>query len=521
MKFIFLLFSTILVLFLPIQAFCSHNIISAEYYIDNDPGEGNGNPLYIKKGLFFKDNFDSENNNVGELNYTSFANWTVDNGAVDLVGEGFVYDGVDFDFWPGNGQYVDLDGTTDKAGTFITKTTFNLLPGKYTLEFSLAGSNRGDTNTVTVSLGNIYNETFTKVSDEPFEKISREINVFSTIKVRLSFAHTGNDQYGLLLDNVQLSTQNETIWSEFSAEISLPQNITIGPHYLFLRMKNENNQWSFSRKHLFIVDGTKTINQAEYFIDNDPGEGKGSALSMEDNNTFQLSSIDTSSLSVGVHNIYVRMRNSESQWGPPRVYQFEVTEEPFIKQAEYFIDNDPGKGNGYSLNSLDGSFDEFYENLTGEINTTYVSYGKHNLFVRAMDSYSIWGEPIQIIFESREHSNPSISGNVKFSIGGWSNLSLKNAEVALQGTDFYTSTDDNGKFTFLDVPEGDYILSINAPGFDEFTKNISWSGGESFNLDIPPILLGGCGLKGDFNNDDKIDLKEAIHALQISTQFTQ
>jgi len=519
MKFIFLL--SAFIIFYPFQALCSHNIISAEYYIDNDPGEGKGTSLNIKKGLFFRDNFDSENNKIGELNYTSFSNWSVPDGAVDLVGEGFVYDGVDFDFWPGNGQYVDLDGTTDKAGNFVTKTTFSLLPGKYNLEFSLAGSNRGDRNTVTVTLGNIYSETFTKDSDEPFEKISREIIVSSNTNVKLTFSHTGSDQYGLLLDDVQLSTQNETIWSEFSAEILLPQDITIGQHYLFLRMKNESNQWSFSRKHPFVVNGTKSINQAEYFIDNDPGEGKGIPLSVEDDDTFQLSSIDTSSLSAELHNIYVRMRNSEGQWGPPRVYQFEVTDEPFIKQAEYFIDNDPGKGNGYSLNSFDGSFDEFDENLTGEINTTYVSYAKHNLFVRAMNSYSIWGEPIQIIFESREHTNPSISGNVKFTIGGWNNLSLKNAEVALRGTDFYTSTDDNGKFTFLDVPAGDYILSINAPGFDEFTKNISWSGEESFNLDIPPILLGGCGLKGDFNNDDKIDLKEAIHALQISTQFTQ
>ncbi len=56
------------------------------------------------------------------LNYAGFANWDVLDGFVDLIGNGF------FDLLPGNGLYVDLDGSTGDAGKLISKTTFTLDP---------------------------------------------------------------------------------------------------------------------------------------------------------------------------------------------------------------------------------------------------------------------------------------------------------------------------------------------------------------------------------------------------------
>ena len=52
-------------------------------------------------GVIFSDNFNAENGGTGVLNYNSFNNWTVTDGTVDLIGNGF------FDFYPGNGLYVD------------------------------------------------------------------------------------------------------------------------------------------------------------------------------------------------------------------------------------------------------------------------------------------------------------------------------------------------------------------------------------------------------------------------------
>jgi hypothetical protein len=58
----------------------------------------------------FSDDFNTDSL---ALNQTSFlGGWTVSSGTVDLIGTGF------FDFYPGNGHYVDLDGSTANAGVF-------------------------------------------------------------------------------------------------------------------------------------------------------------------------------------------------------------------------------------------------------------------------------------------------------------------------------------------------------------------------------------------------------------------
>ena len=74
--------------------------------------------------VLFEDNFDTENDGIGELSYDNLANWTILSGGIDLIGNGF------WDAYPGNGLYLDLDGTYGsdrsqaKAGTIQTKEDF-------------------------------------------------------------------------------------------------------------------------------------------------------------------------------------------------------------------------------------------------------------------------------------------------------------------------------------------------------------------------------------------------------------
>lgn len=149
-------------------------------------------------GVIFSDNFNSETQG---LNYTGFANWTVTSGSVDLIGTGF------YDFYPGNGNYVDLDGTTsgqNPAGQITTIQSF--AAGSYTLTFDLGGSTRGDTNTVEVALGN-YTHDITLPSSAP---LALQTLTFTTTGGHLSFTNLGlSDNFGLLLDNVTLSTVPE------------------------------------------------------------------------------------------------------------------------------------------------------------------------------------------------------------------------------------------------------------------------------------------------------------------------
>ena len=51
----------------------------------------------------FSDNFNAQNGGVGTLNFSGFTNWTVSNGSVDLIGNGF------FDFYPGDPEDDEVD----------------------------------------------------------------------------------------------------------------------------------------------------------------------------------------------------------------------------------------------------------------------------------------------------------------------------------------------------------------------------------------------------------------------------
>lgn len=166
--------------------------------------------------VLLQDDFNNENGGTGILNYFNLKNWTLARGAVDLIGRGF------FDFQPAYGLYLDLDGSVNLAARLVSRTPFDLRRGKYRLEFDLAGSFRGDTNTVTVSLGSLFQESFTLGFNEPFRRIVRTIDVPAPVQASLVFDHQGADNVGLLLDNVLLQapscSQTVTVdWGDGSA----------------------------------------------------------------------------------------------------------------------------------------------------------------------------------------------------------------------------------------------------------------------------------------------------------------
>ena len=122
-------------------------------------------------GTLLSDNFDSENGGVGQLNYYGLANFNVTGGAVDLIGNGF------FDFYPGNGLYVDVCGSVGVCGTLQSKQTFG--PGTYSVTLDLGGNARGGPSDTTLvnfgsfagsyTLGNtqLATETFTTTLTGP------------------------------------------------------------------------------------------------------------------------------------------------------------------------------------------------------------------------------------------------------------------------------------------------------------------------------------------------------------------
>lgn len=158
-------------------------------------------------GVIFEDNFDSEVPDVlvqtgSDTNYTSFTNWTVTNGTVDLVAN---------NDWglkcAGNtGKCVDLDGSTSNAGVF-TSTSLSLAVGTYELSFDISGNQRNRaSDDLTVSLGGFFNQDFTLASNVPWQTVSHVLSVTNASSSSFIFNHQGGDNIGIMLDNVSLST---------------------------------------------------------------------------------------------------------------------------------------------------------------------------------------------------------------------------------------------------------------------------------------------------------------------------
>jgi PEP-CTERM motif len=148
--------------------------------------------------VVFSDDFNSYGT---QLNWVPPANWSVPVGSVELIGEAPT--GTQFDFYPGHGGYVDLDGSSDAAGTLQTLGSF--AAGSYTLTFDLGGNARGDVDkTTTISLGD-FTTSLTLPSSSSYQLYTFN---FTTNGGQLSFADgaAGNQDVGHILDNVTLST---------------------------------------------------------------------------------------------------------------------------------------------------------------------------------------------------------------------------------------------------------------------------------------------------------------------------
>ncbi|MEW6756305.1 MAG: choice-of-anchor D domain-containing protein, partial [Candidatus Latescibacterota bacterium] len=149
---------------------------------------------------------------------------------------------------------------------------------------------------------------------------------------------------------------------------------------------------------------------AEYFVDRDPGPGRGTALAAQDGafgGDTEGASLDisTEGLAEGYHVLYVRYQDEDGTWGRPRGAAFQVrvpvsgvaAEHP-ITAGEYFVDQDPGQGNGVALEPVDGAWGGGLEDVVGRLETADLSLGAHTVSVRLQDSSGLWGRTRSVPF---------------------------------------------------------------------------------------------------------------------------
>jgi hypothetical protein len=149
--------------------------------------------------IVFADNFDG---NALGLNATP-AGWTVTGGTVDIIGNSNF-----FDFIPGSGRYIDLDGSTSSAGTL--SRGFAVTSGvQYLVTFDLAGNHRnGAAESVGVNFGSAAG-SYSLGQSAGWSPYSLTFTAVSSGIASLSFKNSGGDNIGMLLDNVNVSAVPE------------------------------------------------------------------------------------------------------------------------------------------------------------------------------------------------------------------------------------------------------------------------------------------------------------------------
>jgi len=228
---------------------------------------------------------------------------------------------------------------------------------------------------------------------------------------------------------VSVSTNTGTVSVNLSS-ISVA-GLAQGTHLFFLRAQDDTGQWGPARQARFEMSfaglnvSPVHIDRAEYFVDQDPGPGNGTAISVPVDGLFDslreavsVSGIDPSALPLGPHTLFVRMHGSDGIWGParsvgsgvlsPSAFNFEVSGTRTVTALEYYVDTDPGAGNGtpLPLPTVTGSI---FQSALRNLSIDLLSLGPHTLYLRAKDGDNRWGPTHQRWFEIIS-TNKTISG---------------------------------------------------------------------------------------------------------------
>lgn len=167
----------------------------------------------------------------------------------------------------------------------------------------------------------------------------------------------------------------------FTASITTA-DLAPGLHYLFVRTRTDNYTWSHAEPRLIEV---ASIVEAEYYVDTDPGVGNGTPIPVAAGALNFTVGLDISGIPDGRHSLVVRTRQETGRWSVSEPRYFYILTR--VMAAEYFIDSDPGPGNG---SPLAVGTPASVVNFSPSLNIGALANGSHNLMIRTKDALGIW-----------------------------------------------------------------------------------------------------------------------------------
>ncbi len=399
------------------------NIVAAEYFIDTDPGFGQGTPMPITpSGNISNNNVVINVNGLTNGLHRLFIRSRNAEGSwsIPTVRE-FLYDqAVPYPTVPAAPQsivaaeyYIDTDPGTGKATPILLTPGVDLpnIAAPVNVQGLSNGTHRLYIRTRSAegrwSLSSF--KEFTIDFDPPYRPAPAALQPIVAAEY---FIDTDPGTGKATAIPVTPGTELANISVDANT-----QGLSMGIHRLYLRTRNVTGSWSITHWKDFAVNAdppyptaptpAQPVVAAEYFIDADPGTGKGKAITLVSGLDIADLSVaaQTNGLSIGTHRIYLRTKNQEGSWSITAFREFIVSEEPpypavpaapqAVMAVEYFIDTDPGFGKATAIAITPGTN---LTNVSADVQTAGLADGYHRLFIRSRSQEGRWSMTYDSVF---------------------------------------------------------------------------------------------------------------------------
>lgn len=212
-----------------------------------------------------------------------------------------------------------------------------------------------------------------------------------------------------------------------TATVTIPTTTMPGVHTLFVRSFVKGNgtdgKWSITNAYTFenlsptypTAAETEDLINLEYFFDTDPGFKLGSAIvfAQLSNVSNLLATATIPTLTPGVHQLFVRSRNTNRHWSLTNSRTFEnflpaypmPTTNPNIVKIEYSVQNNVGFGMG-SILPLTPLTDINSQTKSIDISNA-LPVGTQTLFIRSLDDLGRWSITNYAPFNNSIHIYPT------------------------------------------------------------------------------------------------------------------
>jgi hypothetical protein len=182
-----------------------------------------------------------------------------------------------------------------------------------------------------------------------------------------------------------------------------------GVHQVGVRSRDANGAWSMDNSWIFLKPfaassfAVPVVNAVEWYVDNDPGYGNANALSIVPGQNLNglVINLDLVPIGTGVHIIGVRCRDANGAWSMDNKWIFlkpflnSALPAPNITRVEYFIDQDPGYGNGVPISITPNAN---ISNLLLTLDLQTLGEGVHLVGIRSRDANGAWSMDNKWIF---------------------------------------------------------------------------------------------------------------------------